>query len=158
MRGARKRPLTKAERQLARSVFGDAIDLDRVAINRRAWWLLQPKNVIMAPDGEIWCHPRGTAYRQCFANSSPSWQALFVHEMVHVWQAQKKGRWYLPLSRHPFCPYRYELTPGKPFDRYGVEQQAEIVKHAFMLRQGWHFPGGGPIEHYDAILPFDRAA
>jgi len=135
-------------------MFGDAINLNRVVIHRRAWWPLQPRNVIMAPDGAIWCHPRGTAYRQCFATSSPSWQALFIHEMVHVWQAQQKGRWYLPLARHPFCRYRYTLEPGKPFERYGIEQQAEIVQHAFLLRNGLHFAGAGRLSDYEAILPF----
>ena len=47
--------------------------------------------------------------------------------MTHVWQAQTSGRFYLPLMRHPFCRYAYELKPGKPFERYGIEQQAEIV-------------------------------
>ena len=50
--------------------------------------------------------------------------------MTHVWQAQKSGRFYLPLMRHPFCRYQYELKPGKPFHRYGLEQQAEIVATA----------------------------
>ena len=49
--------------------------------------------------------------------------------MTHVWQAQTSGRFYLPLMRHPFCRYGYRLKPGKPFERYGLEQQAEIVAH-----------------------------
>ena len=28
-------------------------------------------------------------------------QGFFIHEMTHVWQAQKGGRFYLPLMRHP---------------------------------------------------------
>lgn len=34
--------------------------------------------------------------------------------------------------RHPFCRYGYSLSPGKPFARYGIEQQAEIVRRAFI--------------------------
>jgi hypothetical protein len=34
--------------------------------------------------------------------------------------------------RHPFCRYHYALEPGKPFRRYGIEQQAEIVRHRFL--------------------------
>ena len=56
--------------------------------------------------------------------------------MTHVWQAQAKGRFYLPLMRHPFCRYDYVLKPGKPFDRYGLEQQAEIVTHRFLADRG----------------------
>ena len=152
-----RRALTAAERALTRSVFGDAINLDSIAINRRRWWPFQPGNVIMAPDGEIWCHPDGATYRACFATSSPTWQALFVHEMVHVWQAQQKGRWYLPLMRHPFCLYGYTLAPGKAFALYGIEQQAEIVKHAFMLRNGMRVPGTARLSDYEAILPFRGA-
>ena len=29
--------------------------------------------------------------------------------MTHVWQAQTRGRFYLPLMRHPFCRYAYQL-------------------------------------------------
>ncbi len=56
--------------------------------------------------------------------------------MTHVWQAQTKGRLYLPLMRHPFCRYRYQLKPGKPFEHYGLEQQAEIVTHRFLADRG----------------------
>ena len=48
--------------------------------------------------------------------------------------------------RHPFCRYGYAIIPGKPFARYGIEQQAEIVKHAFYLRHG-RAVDGKPGEH-----------
>ncbi len=154
----RSRGLSAAERNLTRSMFGGAIDLDRVRIRRARWWMFQPKNVVMAPDGDIWCPPRGAAYRQCFANGSPSWQAFFIHEMVHVWQAQQKGRWYLPLHRHPFCRYGYALKPGKPFEAYGIEQQAEIVQHLFMRRRGMHVPGAPSLVTLEAVIPFNTPA
>jgi hypothetical protein len=56
--------------------------------------------------------------------------------MTHVWQTQKRGRFYLPLMRHPFCRYSYRLKHGQPFDRYGLEQQAEIVRHRFLADRG----------------------
>jgi hypothetical protein len=52
--------------------------------------------------------------------------------------------------RHPFCRYRYELKPGQPFDRYGLEQQAEIVRHVFMAERGG-FPTVTPPR---TMLPF----
>ncbi|KRB80989.1 vgr related protein [Sphingomonas sp. Root710] len=148
------RALTRAERRLAESMFGDAIDLDRVAIHRARWWRFQPRQAIMAPDGDLWCHPRGDLYRACYASGSLTMQALFVHEMTHVWQAQRGGRWYLPLMRHPFCRYSYAIRPGKPFARYGIEQQAEIVADAFLLRSGVPRPGKPGLETYEALLPF----
>ena len=149
------RPLTSGERHLSASIFGDAIDYDRVRVHRRKWWPFQPRNVTMAPDGDIWFHPDGGLWRADFSEAPPSLQGLFVHEMTHVWQAQSKGRWYLPLMRHPFCRYAYRFVPGKPFARYGIEQQAEIVLHAWMMRQEMVVPlKEALLEEYEAILPF----
>jgi len=66
----------------------------------------------------------------------------------------KGGRWYLPLMRHPFCRYDYEIVPGRPFHRYGLEQQAEIVRHAFLMRRGIRVEGKPPLATYEALLPF----
>ena len=153
-----RRALTLAETRLIRSVFGDAIDPSRVSVNRERWWPLQPKMVIMAPDGAIWCHPGGALYRSCYASADLRMQALFVHEMTHVWQAQRGGRWYLPLIRHPFCRYRYAISPGRSFARYGIEQQAEIVADAFLLREGVPRPGKPALAVYEALLPFRLAS
>lgn len=148
------RSLTTAETDLARTMFGATIDYTRVRVHRSRWWPLQPRDVVMAPDGAIWCHPAGETWRACFAAAGSSMRALFIHEMTHVWQAQRGGRWYLPLMRHPFCRYDYVLTPGKPFARYGIEQQAEIVADAFRLGEGAGLAGGPGRAEYEAVLPF----
>ena len=90
----------------------------------------------MAPCGHLHFHPRSPLYLDDFSKGSPGLQGLFIHEMVHVWQTQNRGRWYLPLMRHPFCRYDYALRPGWSLERYGIEQQAEIVRHAFLLARG----------------------
>src|SRR3546814_2428809 len=64
------RPLTSGERTLAASVFGDAIDYDRVRIHHRKWFWLQPRHVAMAPDGHIWFHPLGRLFREDFCRAS----------------------------------------------------------------------------------------
>ena len=148
------RPLSEGERELATSVFGTAIDLDPVRIHRRKWFPFQPRNVAMAPCGHIHFHPRGELWSEDFAHDTRWRQALFLHEMTHVWQAQKRGRYYLPLMRHPFCRYDYTVKPGQPFERYGLEQQAEIVRHVFLLRNGHSFPGAPPLPQLASILPF----
>jgi hypothetical protein len=151
---ATERPLTEGERALAASMFGDAIDYEPVRIHRRSWFPFQPRNVAMAPSGHIHFHPKGDLWCEDFARQ-PLWrQSLFIHEMVHVWQAQRSGRLYLVLMRHPFCRYSYSLRPGWPLKRYGLEQQAEIVRHAFMLRRGAAVPGAPPVAQYETILPF----
>lgn len=108
----------------------------------------------MAPCGHIHFHPGATRYRDDFSAVAPALQGLFIHELVHVWQTQQNGRFWLPLMRHPFCRYAYELIPGRPFKRYGIEQQAEIVRHAFLHRMGVPEPGSPPAETLETLLPF----
>ncbi|PTQ07327.1 vgr related protein [Sphingomonas oleivorans] len=149
------RPLTEAERRLAASMFGAAIDYDPVRVNRRKWWPFQSRGVAMSPDGHLWFHPLGHLWCEDFAAANRDMQGLFIHEMTHVWQHQKGI--YLPVARHPFCRYSYALKPGWRLERYGIEQQAEIVRHAFLLRRGVRVPGAPALAQYESILPF-RAA
>lgn len=146
------RPLAPAERKLVASMFGAAIDYDRVKLHRKKWFPFQPVHTLMAPTGGIWFHPKGPYWREDFAAAPLKLQALFLHEMTHIWQYQSGI--FLPLRRHPFCRYSYSLKPGWPLERYGLEQQAEIVRHTFLLRQGETIAGAPPLESYEAILPF----
>lgn len=150
------RALTDGEVALARTMYGDAIRYDDVRVVRRKWAFFQPRDTVMAPRGAIHFHPHGTLWRDDFATAPRDLQGLFIHEMCHVWQHQR-GR-CLPLSRHPFCRYDYTIRPGWPLKRYGIEQQAEIVRHAFLLRHGVVVPGAPDRRQYDSILPFgDRS-
>lgn len=142
---------------LVRSVFGDAVDCGPIRIRRRRWFPLQPVRTVMAPCGHLHFHPGSDSYRDDFSEHGPALQGLFIHEMTHVWQSQVRGRWYLPLARHPFCSYHYTLRPGWTLERYGIEQQAEIVRHVFLLEQGWHVPGAPPLQSYRGVLPFTPA-
>jgi len=90
----------------------------------------------MAPTGNIHFHPDDPRWSEDYSQGSVELQGLLIHELTHVWQTQKRGRFYLPLMRHPFCRYAYDLIPGRRFDVYGLEQQAEIVRHAFLARRG----------------------
>ena len=148
------RALTESERRLAFSAFGDAIDYDPVRIVRRRWWPFQPRETAMAPCGNIHFHPAGSLWSEDFAAAGLDLQALFIHEMTHVWQAQRRGRFYLPLMRHPFCRYGYMLKPGQSFERYGLEQQGEIMRHAFLLREGRTVPGAPDLNTYLEVIPF----
>lgn len=149
------RPLTGGEIALALSVFGDSIDYAPVRITRRKWAFFQPRETVMAPTGSIHFHPRGTRYRDDFAAGTLEDQGLFIHEMTHVWQHQKGI--VLPIARHPFCRYDYAIRPGLPLHRYGIEQQAEIVRHAFMIRRGARVIGAPALACYEEILPFGTA-
>jgi hypothetical protein len=103
----------------------------------------------MAPTGNIWFHPEGGGWSEDFSNEPLGSQGFFIHELTHVWQAQRRGRFYLPLMRHPFCRYDYALEPGKPFARYGLEQQAEIVRHRFLADRGVDFGNAPPRDLLD---------
>ena len=151
------RRLTRGERELAASVFADAIDYEAVRVCRRKWFPFQPKNTVMAPDGHVWIHPQSDLWREDFAEAPAHLQGLLVHELTHVWQAQTRGRWYLVLMRHPFCRYRYAYRPGWPLERYGLEQQAEIARHVFLLRQGHSAAAPAGLAELERILPFGSA-
>lgn len=149
------RPLTEGEIRLCASIFGAAIDYSLARVANAKWAFFQPANTTMAPRGTIHFHPRSGIYSDDFSTAPLGVQGLFVHEMVHVWQHQKGI--FLPLKRHPFCRYGYVLKPGQPFERYGLEQQAEIVRHAFLLRHGAAIPAAPPLAQYETLLPFRPA-
>ena len=146
------RSLTPGEVDLARSIFADAIDYSKVKLIKGKWWPFHPPRAAMAPTGDIWFHPEGGGWSNDFSNEPVESQAFFIHEMTHVWQAQKGGRFYLMLMRHPFCRYDYRLRKGKAFSSYGIEQQAEIVRHRFLAERGLQTPNVPPV----GLLPFGR--
>jgi hypothetical protein len=137
-----------------REVFGNAIDVSPVMVRRRRWWWLQPRGVTMAPTGHLHFHPASGNYCEDFSQAKPRHQAHFIHEMTHVWQSQQRGWWYLPLVGPFQRKYAYKLKPGKRLTDYNIEQQAEIVAHAFMLRHGWKVPGNPPASALEALMPF----
>lgn len=146
------RPLTTGEIDLARSIYRTAIDYAAVEVCHHKWAFFQPRHVVMAPRGRIHFHPHGDLYRDDFAAAPLGEKGLFIHEMCHVWQHQRGV--VLPLARHPFCRYHYSFTPGWPLKRYGIEQQAEIVRHTFLLRAGANVPGAPALNRYESVLPF----
>jgi hypothetical protein len=147
------RPLTAGEMALTHSVFGTTLRCERVRIHRRSWWWFQPASITMAPDGHLWFHPQSSAYRADFAMASVELQAFFLHEMTHVWQVQTGMN--IILMRGFWSPYAYlPLRPGKPFELYGIEQQAEIVRHYYLLRAGRQVAGAGDLKTYERLLPF----
>ena len=142
---------------LAQTVFGDAIDYSKVMIRRRKWFPLQPRHITMAPRGHLHFHPKGQGYCDDFSKENIFRQGHFIHEMVHVWQTQTKGDWYLVFNRMPWARYDYALKPSWPLEKYGIEQQAEIVKHAFWLRNGMKIAGVSDASTYDLIVNFPGA-
>nr|WP_247712955.1 vgr related protein [Qipengyuania intermedia] len=137
--------------------MGTVIDYARVTIRRRKWFPFQPRRVTMAPRGHLHFHPASENYCDDFSAADLRRQGLFIHEMVHVWQTQTRGEWYLVTRRMPWARYDYSLRPGWALERYGIEQQAEIVKHAFWLRNGMRIAGVGDKSAYDLLVNFPGA-
>lgn len=152
-----ERPLTPGEIALARTVFGHAIDYAKVTVRRRKWFPFQPRRVTMAPRGHLHFHPASENYCDDFSLAHPLRQGLFIHEMVHVWQVQTRGAWHLVTRRMPWARYDYAIKPGWSLERYGIEQQAEIVKHAFWLRNGVKVAGVSDAAAYDMLVRFPGA-
>ena len=122
------RPLTDGEIVLARSVFGDSICLNKVRL-KTAWWVL--RHYAVSPNGHIYFNPAD--WIGDFSQAPLGKQGWLIHELTHVWQGQqglKVVRGALINRR-----YDYELTFGKSFFKYGIEQQARMVQDYFVRRQ-----------------------
>ncbi len=112
----------------------------------------------MAPRGHLHFHPASQTYCDDFSQQSIIRQGLLIHELTHVWQTQTRGDWFLVLNRMPWARYDYSLKPGWQLEQYGIEQQAEIVKHAFWLRNGVKIAGASDAAAYDLLVAFPGAA
>lgn len=134
-------------------MFGNAVDCAAVRVHRRRWWPFQPRRVTMAPMGHLHFHPASDSYCDDFSTAPIGLQAHFIHEMTHVWQAQTRGRWWVVLRGMWDRQYSYRLRAGWPLERYGLEQQAEIVRHAFLAVRGMQVAGAPPRDALCATLP-----
>ena len=141
-----QRGLTQGERAIAREMFGDALDLDRVRIHRRRFFPFQPKTLAVAPNGGVYFHP--DAYRDDFSKESLMKRAWLVHELAHVMQHQRGMLVWLRALFDRRYDYRLD---GRPFEGYGVEQQASLFEHAYLMRHGVRF-GHVSVDACDAVL------
>lgn len=137
-------------------MFGTAIDCRAVRIRRRKWWWFHPRSVTMAPWGHIHFHPESGSYCDDFSSAPIALQGHFIHEMTHVWQAQTRGRLWVVLRGAWDRKYSYRLRDGWPLQRYGLEQQAEIVRHAFLgkhANRSGDWPDGAILQRLMQLAP-----
>jgi hypothetical protein len=143
------RPLTDGERELAHEVFADGLDAGRVRLFAIPWW-----NRAFVAGAALMVWPARTMRPDFSADQVPlSIKAVFVHELTHVWQAQRGVSLLLGKLRAGDGPksYAYDLSTGTAFADLNIEQQAMVVQHAFLLRHGGQAPF--PAEAYAAMLP-----
>lgn len=157
------RALTAGERALTLAWLPPGIDPDVVRIHRGRLFPGQPGNVAITPFGAPYFP--AALYCDDFSVADLQRQALFIHEMVHVWQHQQGVRvalyglwlhvssWLGGRLRGANAnratniaaaggPYAYRLEPGRALTSYNIEQQAQIVEDAFRLAQA--LPAGYP--------------
>jgi len=154
MRPMRTRRLAPAEVRLADEMFHGRLDVRRVRIFaapvlRRAF----------VPSGALVVWPAVAARRDFGADDTPlGEQATFVHELTHVWQAQRGVNLVFAKLKAGDAPqaYAYDLGDGRGFAALNIEQQAMVVEHAFLAGRGAAAPY--PAEAYLAALPDWRSA
>ncbi len=140
------RNLTGGEVTLVRSIFLQSVNCSSVKVHQGTYIFFQPDNTLMTPNGEIYA-PKNT-YKADYATESIEWQAIFIHEMTHVWQYQNnildpRGSGIRELFRNRFSygnAYFYTLTENKTLTDYYMEQQAAIVEEYFrVIKSGGSF-------------------
>jgi hypothetical protein len=136
----RWRRLTDGERDLAQEVFGGALDAARIRILSLPAW---PRPFV--PNGRFVVWPAASALADFAA--APVWlRSVLVHELVHAWQAQNGV--FLPLAKLKAGDgrgaYAYDLGDGRPFAALNIEQQAMVVQHAYLAREGGSAPYAAP--------------
>lgn len=124
----KSRKLTKNEKIMARSVFGESLKLDNIWL-KTAWWVL--KGYAVSPNGNIYFHPAD--FIDDFSQQNLAKRAWLIHELTHVWQVQQGINVF---ARALFNrKYRYQFRPNKSFFAYGVEQQARMVEEYYINRE-----------------------
>lgn len=135
------RGLTQSEIRMAQQVFGHLIDYSQVKIFNIPYLPWQPENIFIAPNGNLFVHPR--YFSADYSKGSLSLQGIFIHELAHILQYQQhisvifQGAilqlgYYLSFKK--YNPYHYNFVSGKAFTDYNIEQQGEIARDIFFKK------------------------
>jgi len=136
------RPLTSGEVKLVQSVYKNKIDCRKVKIYLGSYFsfVSQDINTLVTPNGNIYVMQE--LYREDYSFEDNSFKRIFIHEMGHVWQYQKKLNVLVRAGAIQACSifsvthvnsydiferkyYKWIFEPKKLID-YNLEQQAEI--------------------------------
>ncbi|MFN3931292.1 MAG: hypothetical protein ACK4JY_06020 [Brevundimonas sp.] len=146
------RPLTTGERDLAREAFGDDLHSDTVRLLPAPW----PFNRAFVPGrwfGREWIVWPARSLPPDITAAPLGLQALLIHELTHVWQAQQGVNLLTGKLRAGDRPASYAYPTGMDCRWAGlnIEQQAMVVEHRFRLLRGGAVPA--PVEFYDRVCP-----
>lgn len=146
MRPAHWRRLTPGERAIALSLPRAAFPADGLSLLAAPWL-----SRAFVPGSRLIVWPAATAWTD-FALAPLETQAVFVHELVHVWQARSGV--FLPWAKlragdGPRA-YAYDLAEARDFSMLNIEQQAMVIQHDFLASRGGAAPYGA--RDYKALL------
>lgn len=143
MRPLQLRRLTPAEGALAAEMFGAGLAPERVFVFALPLW---SRAFVAGPRLIVW--PAAWALTDFGDPAVPlGVQAIFVHELTHVWQAQNGVNLLVAKLRcgDSAKAYAYDLLQETPFGRLNIEQQAMVVQHAFTASRGGETPFPGVL-------------
>lgn len=150
------RTLTAGEIKLAQSVYKNSIKYIDIKIFVGSFFPLNSQNedTFVTPNGSLYIMPKH--YRDDYSLESISYQKIFIHELGHVWQHQRKLHVLANagalqacsvLTKFSYDPYIYNIweTPSvaqyikyksstKRFLDYNLESQAEIFADYWVLK------------------------
>jgi hypothetical protein len=112
------------------------VDYAKVKVHHGGYWLFmggQDKDTAVTPNGQMY-YP-AAIYHDDFTDSDDA-RALFMHEMVHVWQHQMgygvRRHGLTVTSRGPSA-YEYSLTSNSRLHDFNMEQQGNIMSDYYMI-------------------------
>jgi hypothetical protein len=148
----RTRPLSQGERDLAFEVFGRELRLDTI----RFWAAPWPFTRAFVPGrwfGRDWIVWPKVRLPDDMADAALGQQAVFIHELVHVWQAQQGLNLLFGKLKagDSLKAYTYPISDGCNWAQLNIEQQAMIVEHRFRLSRGGRVPADQAF--YDRVCP-----
>ncbi len=129
------RKLTLREIALARSIFGESIDYQKVRVDEQSI---------------IGCQKHQFAYVGFYVINAwgPLSDPHFIHEMVHIWQYQRLGSVYIPRALYAqrtregydyggIAGLRWMAEQKRGLADFNFEQQGDVVADYFCLREGY---------------------
>lgn len=146
------RTLTTSEINLAKIIFKNSIEYQKVKIHDHKYAFFQPLNSGMTPNGEIYIDG---AYLTDFSTGVVAEKSFFIHEMVHVWQFQNDilnpilsaiGNSFVSGFDYNKA-YEYTLELTKDLLDYRMEQQAAIIEDHFRIFHEHTQPVSGRMQN-----------
>lgn len=166
--GLHARPLTPSERDMARTVFGDDVDYDKVKLYNGPpkvagiFRLNQNKLSAITPNGEIYLVGK-YCQQPDLSLAGEENRKLLIHEMTHVWQHQQgrnvEGEAIFLFVKSGFnydSAYAYDINGKQKFLSLNLEQQAHMVEDYFALRDAPLQPWEDPAERQEKIAQFEK--